>query len=181
MKINIGSGHKKFNGWINIDQDSKVAPELLMDVTKEFNYPENSLDFVYNEHFIEHISFEDATNLCSKIYTSLKPGGVLRIATPDLDYLCEKYLNNWKDQDWLQNRPEISNRCLMLNNVFYNWGHRFLYNEQQLSNLFVNCKFTIFTRCEFGQSNYEELRNLETRLDSKLIMEAKKDLKKWLI
>lgn len=181
MKINIGSGRKKLYGWTNIDQSPEVYPELFMDVTKEFNFPENSLDFVYNEHFIEHIYYEDAVNLCTKIYASLKPNGVLRVATPDLDFLCERYLSDWDNQDWLKTQPEISNRCLMLNNIFYGWGHRFLYNEQQLSNLFVSCGFSDISKCELGQSKYEELRNLETRLDSKLVMEAKKVLKKCLI
>lgn len=181
MNVNIGSGHKKIEGWINIDQDPDTTPEILMDITEEFTFLENSLNFVYNEHFIEHVSFDEALNLCSKIFVSLKYGGILRIATPDLDFLCKRYLDDWQDQDWIKKCPQIHNNCLMLNSVFYNWGHKFIYNEKQLNVLLKKSGFSDIKRCVWGQSKYKELNDLETRTDSKLILEAKKEYKKCLI
>jgi len=36
------------------------------------------------EHFIEHISFADAVKFLAEVRRLLKPGGTLRLSTPDL-------------------------------------------------------------------------------------------------
>jgi predicted SAM-dependent methyltransferase len=64
-------------------------------------FESNSVDIVYNEYFIEHLFSEEGTRVLCEFFRCLKVGGVLRIATPDLDYIIHKYNTDWSDQDWL--------------------------------------------------------------------------------
>ena len=97
LKLNIGCGQVKFSGWVNIDVDPKA--DLVIDIRKGLPFGENSVDFIYNEHFLEHLTFEEGEKCLIDFHRCLKKGGVLRIATPDLDYAIQKYNTDWKNQD----------------------------------------------------------------------------------
>jgi predicted SAM-dependent methyltransferase len=175
LKLNIGCGKVKLPGWVNIDIEA--GADLVIDVRKGLSFDDNSVDFIYNEHFIEHLSYEECERVLKEFWRVLKKGGVLRIATPDLDYIINKYVTDWKDQEWLS-WPEynfIKTRGEMLNTCFYRWRHKYLYNEEDLKNQLTKAGFRKIIRCEWNKSNHPELSGLETRKDSKLIMEAEKE------
>jgi predicted SAM-dependent methyltransferase len=174
LKLNIGCGKVKYPGWINIDVDSNA--DLVIDVRSGLPFEENSVDFVYSEHFFEHLTFEESEKVLSYCHKCLKKGSTIRIATPDLDYLIKKYAEDWKNQDWL-GLPEyefIKTKGRMINIAFRDWGHKFLFNEEDLRNHLWIAGFKDITRCSWGNSSHKELSELETRKDSKLIMEAVK-------
>ena len=50
-----------------------------------FDFPENTFDFIYSEHFLEHLFIDEALELLKESRRILKPGGVMRIVTPDAD------------------------------------------------------------------------------------------------
>ena len=106
----------------------------------------------------------------------LRPGGTVRIATPDLDYLVAKYTSDdWRAQYWLQNlRTEIQTRAEMLNICFRDWGHKYLYNAEELERRLREVGFGRISRQPWHVSPHPELANRETREDSKLILEAAK-------
>ncbi len=109
-------------------------------------------------------------------YRILKEGGVLRTATIDLNYIVLRYLFNWKKQiwikkygyEWLQTKAEMINLC------FREWGHQYLYNQEELERRLREAGFNRISRQSLCNSKYHELRNRETRAASKLILEAVK-------
>ncbi len=174
LKLNIGCGSVKIPNWINIDIEP--GADLVMDVRNGLPFKDNSAEFIYNEHFIEHLEYGDGKKTINEFYRVLKKGGILRIATPDLDYIIQKYLEHWKDQDWLS-WPEhqfIKTKGQMINISFRWWGHQYLYNEEDLKKLLINAGFENTIRCKHAESSYHELKHLETRKDSQLILEAEK-------
>ena len=62
----------------------------------------------------------------------------------------------------------------MMNIAFRWWGHRHLYNREELERALKVAGFTNIRFNASGQSQHPLLRGLETRLDSKLIAEAVK-------
>ena len=61
------------------------AVPIFVDVTKPLPFPDASVDVVYLEEVIEHISREDGTALMAEVHRILKPGSALRLTTPCLD------------------------------------------------------------------------------------------------
>ncbi len=174
LKLNIGCGKVKYDGWVNIDIDYNA--DLILDTRKGLPFKENSIDFIFSEHFVEHLTFEESQKLLRECYKCLKAGGTIRTATPDLDYIVSKYGTDWKNQDWI-NWPEynfIKTKGRMLNISFREWGHKYLFNAEDLQNHLVSVGFKNTIRCDQNRSTHKELCNLETRTDSKLIMEATK-------
>jgi len=175
-KLHIGCGDVYFDGWVNIDIESEKA-DKKHDMRRPLLYKDNSVDFIYNEHFIEHATIEEAVKILKVFYRVLKLGGVLRIATPDLDYLIEKYISpSWKNQDWIETYGYqwIQTRAEMLNICFREWGHQYLYNAEELERRLKQAGFEKIYLQKWNESKYTELANRETREDSKLIFEAVK-------
>ena len=73
----------------------------LHDLTKGLRFPENSVDGVYHSHVLEHIprdfshpEQDRAMLFVAECRRVLKPGGVLRIVVPNLEYEVRAYLDN---------------------------------------------------------------------------------------
>jgi len=137
-------------------------------------YSDHSVDFIYNEHFIEHLTVEDGLKFMSECYRVLKMNGVLRIATPDLNYVMLRYFFRWRRQNWIDNYSyqRIQTRAEMINICFRGWGHQYLYNRRELERRLREAGFRHIHKQRINRSKYTELHNRERRKESKLIIEA---------
>lgn len=173
-RLHVGCGAVKLEGWVNADIDPRA--QLIINLRRRLPFPENALDRIYSEHVLEHVSAEDGVAFLREAYRTLKPGGVMRVAMPDLDDLIDGYSNDWKRFDWLHwpGHEFIQTRAEMLNIAFRWWGHLYLYNREELERRLREAGFSSITFCEHGESPHEDLRDLETRDDSRLIAEATK-------
>jgi len=173
-KLHVGCGNVKLPGWLNIDVEP--GADLVIDVREGLPFEENSIDFIYNEHFVEHFTYEEGEKVLREFWRCLKKEGVLRIATPDLDFLVQIYNKDFKNQDWFPAGFEfVKTKGMAMNMAFRWWGHQYVYNEEELTGQLVKVGFQNIKRCELNKSNYPELSNLETRKESTLILEAVKE------
>ena len=175
LKLHLGSGTVRLDGWVNIDLETPQA-DLHFDLTRGLPLPDGCARLVYHEHVMEHITLEQGRFGLRDWHRLLQPGGILRIATPDLAYVVERYQGDWKDQAWLK-LPEyqfIQTKAEMINVSMRWWGHQFLYDGEQLEREMRAAGFATITRCRLGESTIPELRGLETRPDSILILEGVK-------
>ncbi len=175
LKLHLGSGTVRLDGWVNIDLETPQA-DFHLDIRRALPFADGAARLIYNEHVIEHITADEGAQCLADWHRVLEPGGVLRIATPDLAYLVGKYGAGeaWRDQAWLR-LPEyqfITTPAEMLNIAFRWWGHQYLYDADELGRRLRNAGFRDVTRCALGESAHPELRGLETRPDSMLILEA---------
>lgn len=173
-KLNLGCGEVHYPGWLNIDIEP--GADIVIDITRGLPWDDGAVGYIYNEHLLEHLPPEQGVELLRECHRVLAPGGVLRVAMPDLDYLVFKSMWDWRDQDWLT-WPQfgfIQTRAEMMNISFRWWGHQWLYDEEELARRFRESGWQEFRRVEWGQSDHPTLCGKETRKDTKLIMEAVK-------
>lgn len=181
IRLNLGCGTDYKEGWINIDNNSDfniTKLDLNWDLSRGLPFPENSVDFIFNEHFLEHLSVEQGKVFLKSCLKVLKPGGVIRIAMPDLERTVAAYYDeNWKENPALKkfNLTFIETRAEKINIAFRWWGHQWLYDYEELERRIreVDPSVTI-TKCSIGKSEYPDLCGLETRDESVLIAEIKK-------
>jgi predicted SAM-dependent methyltransferase len=84
MKLNIGSGKTRFPGFEPWDiKDGKPAYPLAL--------PDNSVEEIYASHVLEHFSFRETVAVLRDWCRALQPGGRLRVAVPDFDYILKSY------------------------------------------------------------------------------------------
>ena len=171
-RLHLGSGPQILAGWINIDNVKYPGVDKVLDVTRGLPYKDAS--FIFAEHFIEHIAYDAALKLLRECRRVLRDDGVLRLSTPNLDWV-------WVTHYRLEmSDPEQVQACFALNRAFLGWGHQVRYNERTLRATLLDAGFADITRCEYGQSSHPELRGLERHekspdygpLSHILIMEA---------
>lgn len=172
-KLHLGCGQVHLAGWLNVDNESEVA-ELLVDVNDGLPFPNASFAFVYSEHFIEHFTAEQGVSLLMETRRVLQPGGVMRIATPDLRFIAWRYFFRWRAQEWITRYEYewMQTGAEMVNVAFREWGHQYLYDKPELERRLREAGFSRVWRAKRNRSAYPALRNLETRKDSALILET---------
>ena len=84
MKLDIGSGPNKREGYLGIDQygfDGKV--DLVLDVTKErLPFDDGAVEAVHMSHTLEHFTAEQRCFVLNEIHRVLQPGGEVTIICP---------------------------------------------------------------------------------------------------
>lgn len=148
MKLHLGCCHIILPDFVNYD----IAPGpggVVQDLTKPLPHEDNTVDFIFSEHFLEHITRPEALGLMKECYRVLKPGAKCRVTVPGLEHVVEDYVNNYKDRygDMLK----MDTVCQMLNNSMRNWGHQHLYDTEDLVLLFKEAGFTIVNEVKHGE------------------------------
>jgi SAM-dependent methyltransferase len=60
--------------------------------------PNESFDAIYSFHVIEHLSPAANERFMRDVHRLLKPGGIYRVSTPDLEFLATEYLQRLHEQ-----------------------------------------------------------------------------------
>jgi predicted SAM-dependent methyltransferase len=168
--VEIGAGNTVVEGWLGTDLRPRHREVLQLDATQTFPFPDHSLDYVHAEHLIEHISFQQGQRTLAECRRVLKPGGVVRLATPDLALLVaiyrgdagpegEHYLR-WAYNAFLRRAPHV-HPTFLLNHNLRAWGHTFVYDAEVLRMALEDAGFIDIEQCELGESRHERLRGVE--------------------
>lgn len=173
MKLHLGSGKVRLEGWVNVDLDAPEA-DLLHDLRNPLPFEDESVEYIFNEHFIEHVTRKEALTFLRECKRVLKPNGVIRLSTPNLKFLVECYLKqNIGEWGYLW-RPATP--CTLMNEGMRLWGHKFLYDSAELALLLSDSGFKFFRFAHWRKSSINELANLENRpFHRELIVEAYKN------
>jgi predicted SAM-dependent methyltransferase len=169
-RLQLGCGEEPTRGWLNTDLAPRAPGVLFLDVTEPFPFPDASFTSVFSEHLIEHVPFDAGRHLLAEAFRVLQPGGVLRIATPDLGALAALFHGplNPTQQDylrWIATRflgdPSRATPTHVLNHNVRAWGHVFLYDEPMLRGTLEAAGFQDIVRRRVGQSDDPALAGLE--------------------
>jgi predicted SAM-dependent methyltransferase len=153
VRLHLGCGPLALAGWLNIDNQPYPGVDRVLDATE--GLPFEGVEFIFAEHFIEHLPLDDASALMSECRRVLRDDGVLRLSTPNLDWV---WATHYKRE---MTTEEATLACFAINRAFRGWGHQFLYNETTLRALLLDAGFGDVRRCTYGESEREELRGLE--------------------
>jgi predicted SAM-dependent methyltransferase len=170
-KLHLGCGPNKLPGWLNSDAlHHDPGPTFILDVSQRFPFDDNTFDHAYSEHMIEHIPFEHGQIMIQEAYRVLKPGGKIRITTPDINFLIDVLKN--PDNELYKRYLEWSTPLLMpwapyidpiflFNNFVRAWGHVFIYDKKTLASSLLSAGFHTITEHKICESEDPELRDLE--------------------
>jgi predicted SAM-dependent methyltransferase len=158
---------------VNVDLEAPAA-DLHADLRRPLPFDDGQAALIFCEHFIEHIRRDDALNFLRECRRVLRPGGRLRLSTPDLRWLVAQYvagnLDEWQDVDW---RPATT--CRLMNEGMRSWGHEFLYDREELLALLGEAGFDRIEAVAHRESRHPELAGLECRpWHRELILEAER-------
>jgi SAM-dependent methyltransferase len=179
-KLQIGAAVSLLSGWLNSDLYPKTFNSIsldpterfpiALDATKRFPFPDQSFDYVFSEHQMEHIPYHSAVFMLAECHRILRPGGKIRIAMPSLDRLVEllgektplheRYMTHKRDLCYPGAPP---NPCIAFNAAFMNWTHRFIYDRDTLCCMLRDAGFRDVRFFVPGESNDPNLVGIEAR------------------
>jgi predicted SAM-dependent methyltransferase len=82
------------NEWVNIDWAPKSNKVKQANLLIKLPFPNETFDFVYCSHFIEHVSVENLHNFINECNRVLKIDGRIRLVLPDLENIAREYISN---------------------------------------------------------------------------------------
>ena len=62
-KLNIGCGIHLLTGWLNTDYSPELPPVMYLDARQRFPFKEETFDYIFSEHVIEHVSYSDGMKM----------------------------------------------------------------------------------------------------------------------
>ncbi|HVD25145.1 MAG TPA: methyltransferase domain-containing protein [Gaiellaceae bacterium] len=160
VRLHLGSGPVRKDGWVNIDLVGDDV-DLSWNILKPLPFSDGSVDAIFHEHVLEHLSIEDGYGLARESYRLLRPGGVLRIGVPD----C-----GTPDVGW----PDAPTRLLALHEFFAEAGHQTMYDAETLGLLLRAAGFQVVEQRDFGVSRIAPAPDSEHRRVGSLYVEAVK-------
>jgi predicted SAM-dependent methyltransferase len=170
-KLQLGTGANVLEGWLNTDVNPSLGSVIFLDTRNSFPIEDGIFDYVFSEHVIEHMQFNEGLFMLRECHRILKPDGRIRIATPDLETLIHLHTTQKNDiqkryVNWIVDKylPEVGiyNECVVINNAFRNWGHQFIYDRATLRLAMERADFVNIISYRPGESDDENLRGIES-------------------
>lgn len=148
-------------GWENLDLDPVEGAKYWKAPWLE--YEDDSVDYIYSEHFIEHLEHYQFSLLLTQSFGCLKPGGKMRLSTPDLMTI----INDYKSDAWIKKYSQVgfnpSSAAKFVNEAMRSWGHQFIYDFSELLTIGKRAGFSSIKEWPYNMGSCNELDGLETR------------------
>ncbi len=191
-----------FNFIINIKFIKKKLPLYffnypkvkIVDIRKKLPFSENFFQYIYCAQVIEHLFYSDLYQLLSQCFKVLKPGGTIRILTPDLQKLIKLYNSSNIDEFKKNDLLDSKNLCDHFNSFFYPRSHvlkkkrsflikftdfmpeqhKYIYDFNTLSKMMKEVGFEEVNIVETADSIIPDVKFLDQWQECSILLEAKK-------
>lgn len=140
---------------------------LHRDLSRGLSFPDQSVDYLYCSHFLEHLSRPEALHLLKESHRVLKPTGTFRICVPDLAYAVSLYAQG-------ASKTMLANYFFVEDLDSSMARHRFMYDYTLLDAALREAGFASVTRCTYRQGITPDLQVLDNRPEDTLFVEATK-------
>jgi SAM-dependent methyltransferase len=211
VRLNVGCGPTPTEGWINYDNSWSVrlarrpllvralttarliteAQRHLCDVARRegirfgtaeaIGHADGSVDVIYSSHMLEHLDRAAGSQFLAEAHRVLKPGGVIRVAVPDLGMLVDRY-NADGDADRLVEASLLATetpktvvaklRYLVLGSRHHAW----MYDARSLVAALERAGFESARTLDAGTTTIEDpgALDLSERADESVYVEARR-------
>ena len=167
-RLNLACGHINKAGWLNVDLFSPAA-DVRLDLRRPFPFPDDSADYIYTEHFFEHLEYpnvidsmgwdlegstspSEAHQFLRECRRVLSSGGTVDVVVPDAAGIIDVYVT-YRDCDsstpWWG--PTWCDTGMHRVNYLFRQGrqHKYAYDEETLTRVLQHAGFVDVHRRPF--------------------------------
>lgn len=101
VKLNLGCKTTRMEGYLGVDLDPSVNPDIVADVSNLEAIDSGSVSEIYASNVLEHFSHQKTLSVLKEWSRVLVPGGVLYLSVPDWDFCVNHYLRHRQLLPWL--------------------------------------------------------------------------------
>lgn len=170
-KLHLGCGNNLMPDWLNTDIYTTQGPNVaFVDGTVRFPFEDTTFDYAFSEHMIEHIPYAKGAFMLKECFRVLRPGGKVRIATPNLAKILALYTDQLSDiqQQYIRWSIDRHNKDVkiytpahVINTFMTSWGHRFVYDVASLKRAMEDAGFVNVTEHPPEKSDDPNLAGIE--------------------
>jgi predicted SAM-dependent methyltransferase len=175
-RLNWGCGEYPEPGWLNSDIKDSPGIDIVADVRAGLPLETDSIDYITSIHALPELPYPDLVPALTELRRVLKPGGVLRLALPDLDRAIAAYQRG--DHEYFD-VPDADARSIgakfVTQMTWYGYSHT-LFVYDFVEELLERAGFAQITRCQYKQtaSRWPDIAELDNRERESLFVEAVK-------
>lgn len=170
LRLEIG-GLSPRPGWV-VTNVNALARNYL-DATRRWPLEDGAAELVYSDNVIEHVPLAAGRVMLAETYRCLRPGGVVRLITPDLRAHVEKYLadvvpaGDPEAKVYEEMGLTVEHPLDWVRIPIASFGHHegYVYDFETLAAELERAGFRKVTRCALGASEHAELAGLDQRAD----------------
>jgi predicted SAM-dependent methyltransferase len=170
-RLHLGCASTVLPGWVNIDLFGRLPADVSLDVTKPLPFGDASIEVVFTEHMVEHLTYEEALRLARECARVLQPGGVVRVVVPDFGRYVRSYLGDDDVIDTMQSGRLT--RLVGLASTVYGSSHRSIWDAETLIAV-LECAGLSARVSSFGDSRIRPCPDSPARAIESLYVEAVK-------
>lgn len=155
IKIDLGAGSLKRNGFIGIDLSPNA--DIQWDLRNGLPFDDGVVSEIRSDHFFEHLELKDLIVLLQECQRVLVPGGVLDFSVPHINPYIEAYLRNdfeyikEKITDIPEGDEELYNTCFdrIMWLLHRNGDHKSMFDKESIISKVKLAGFTNISIREF--------------------------------
>jgi predicted SAM-dependent methyltransferase len=175
-RLNWGCGGDPRQGWINSDVKEEPGVDVVCDIRDGLPLASDSVDYAVGIHALPEVPYDDLIPVLTELHRVLKPGGVLRLALPDLAKGVAAYQQGDReyflipDDEW----QDIGSK-LIVQLIWYGYS-RTLFVRGFVEELLQKAGFTDVRHVGYREtaSAHPEIVDLDNRERESLFVEASK-------
>jgi len=150
LKLHLGCGNRNFGPeWRHIDRAD--FPHIDSQDVTNLNYVDSSVDLIYASHLIAYFDRAEIIPILAEWQRVLKPGGCLRLATPDWDVLRRMSAPLLGPLYGKMSEPPIY--------------HKTVYSYKELKKLLTECGFRNVKYYDHRKTEHANTGNLNDKCD----------------
>ncbi|HZO58288.1 MAG TPA: methyltransferase domain-containing protein [Solirubrobacterales bacterium] len=175
-RLNWGCGEWAQPGWINSDIKENEGVDIVADIRDGLPIDSDSIEYAVSIHSLPELPFTELVPALEELRRVLKPGGVLRLALPDLDKGIDAYLRKDSSYFKVPDKDAKSVGAKFATQMIWYGYSRSLFTHEFAHELLEKAGFSHVHHCSFRHtaSPYPEIVNLDNREQESLFLEAVK-------
>lgn len=164
MKLNLGCGFDKREGWLNVDGFAACEPDQLLDIeATPWDLPTDGFELVLMKHVLEHVGadFKVFAAVMRELHRVTAPGGIVEIHVPHVHHdtfwsdpthvraftpLTFRMLSKRQNREWIEQRGNYTMLALVMDVDF------------EVSSMVQVYEPAWYARVERGEMTLDELR-----------------------
>jgi Uncharacterized protein conserved in bacteria len=144
--------------FVNIDANFQRRIDCLLDVRAGLPFPDNSIEFIYSCHMMEHIHIDEAINLLRECKRVLTATGYMRLTLPDFEYAL-RIADGQVASDFP--RRFNSRHGQAINFLFCDGQHKFAFSQEVIQELAAELGFSEVVGAGNEDVNIANLQDIE--------------------
>ena len=121
-------------------RDAAREHDVRYGSAKRLPFPDASAEAIYSSHMLEHLSRAHASQFLRECRRVLAPGGIIRIAVPDLRAIVSEYEAGGHADRLIQRLLLADERRGVLRALRFT-GHRWMYDQESLRRMITEAGF----------------------------------------